>query len=98
MFHVKLKDKKFLAEWMGKLVVAHFIEFDGKLRDRELWNPDTNHEQFKEVWNKLTAEQKYKVNKKCFRRLESDYDLLTMALNKLPKVMDAVMEVIKNDL
>jgi len=94
---VKLEDKKILAEWLGEVVSDHIplgLYMVHRMLLLDKWNPDTDHNDFKEVWNKLKA-------------LDLDVDLLgkldccgncvkfaDLIFNHLPKVMEAVMEVI----
>ena len=73
---MKLKDKKFLAEWMGFKTRPSEDSFEIFFDDRALflnddyrnrwiwelhWNPDTDHKQFAEVWIKLSYDQKISV-------------------------------------
>ena len=55
------------------------------------WNPDTNHEQFAEVWNKLSEAQQKIVIIKC---ANNQLAFIHLMLNDLPKVIKAVMEVV----
>jgi len=98
---MKLEYKKFLAEWMGWSLyngsTGWVITKEGmSVTHLDIWNPDTNHEQFKDVWNKLGGEQIYKVIEKTGTRQKAML-FANILLNDLPKVMDAVMEVIKEN-
>ncbi len=110
---MKLEDKKRLVEWMGWDVFEHEEEHEGFSEPTgedciwkndgffcflKEWNPDTNHEQFKEVWNKLTIGMKEHICRSLEIDRKFDYveiGLAELILNDLPKVMDAVMEIIK---
>lgn len=68
------------------------------------WNPDTNHEQFKAVIEKFEST---KMTKKQIDKMSEVFigaplggPLFTSYLwmaNNLPKIMEAVLEVLKND-
>jgi len=104
---MKLEDKKLLAEkLMGWTLLAQTYavgiyfpkdKFKFWIND---WNPDTNPEQFKEVWNKLTLQQQMDIAKDLSEN-RKEYDNIINAFNHilddLPKVMDAVLEVIKEN-
>jgi len=55
----------------------------------EEWNPDTDHEQFTEVWNKLSYEDQVLIS--------GSYPFIAVGkiLNELPRVMEDVLRVIK---
>jgi len=86
---MNLEDKKFLAEWMGYL-----------LEGKNYWMPKfniylmdwPNHEQFKEVWNKLNVEEQDLV---FGQTTDNKLAFIHMLLNELHKVVQAVIEVIK---
>ena len=75
----------------------------GYLKD---YNPDTNPDQFRKIWNRLIEKQKKSVGNKFLVLTYMpnvtypsgiEYGFRTgveLVLNELPKVMDVVMEVI----
>jgi len=103
---MKLEDKKYLAEWMGwevqhfasntkyeHLVIygeTEVVEGGSGLFESNHWNPDDNHKQFAEVWNKLTHKQRYTF----YCEVSGSY-ILDAVLNNLPGVLDIVLKVIK---
>jgi len=95
------KDKKFLAEWMGDAMPTAIYDernmYDIVPKDREymeFWNPDINHEQFKEVFNRLPTHMGISLIRR-FGVEKNPQKYCDIILNNLPKVMDAVMEVIR---
>lgn len=99
---MKLEEKKRLVKWMGgKFSLNPFDDeityFDFKDKDSiftEDYNPNINHEQFKEVWNKLDRQQKDRVIVNCVGVNVTGRDFADMTFNNLPKVMYTVMGVI----
>jgi len=89
---MNLEDKKFLAEWMGRSDPGYFT--NGMEKIEHVWDPDTAHEQFKEVWNKLTKDEHTRIMHKTLIGNSKDY-FSTVLLNNLSKVCQAVIEVIK---
>ena len=97
---MNIEDKIWLAEWMGwrtglDEMIFHMLYKDNFREPTRLkyWNPDTSHEQFKEVRKKLTDEQWAMVNLLCTdskNRLMED-----VVLFELPKIMEAVLTVLK---
>lgn len=103
---MNLYTKKKLAEWMGwdinnhpnvKKYPSFFKNWDDKTKTDGFmlflnmdWNPDTDHKQFTEVWNKITVADK--------RVLYDDSDptefSINMLLNDLSGVMEIVLEVL----
>lgn len=66
--------------------------------DGEEWGPDYNHNQFKEIWNKLTGPEMDSLNDKL--KVHSPWDdhpchLMEVYCNDPVKVLDAIIEVIK---
>lgn len=107
---MELEDKKIVAKWMGYKSCMEENVTTGESylvvnknigKGYRKWNPDTNHEQFKEVFNSLDIVQRTKVYKKlgCYdddfsRSIQCDI-ISDLILNELPKVMRAVVQVIK---
>ena len=100
---MKLEDKKFLAEWMGWKVHRRYglddvlwfeLDFGDKSISITKWNPDTDHQQFAEVWNKMQTWKQDMVNERILP-IYSPSHFVTEVLNSLPKVMEAVLEVLK---
>ena len=101
-----IEEKKFLAEWMGWRIEYHgggeVIDcpqgrIPGIMSFRE-WNPDTDHKQFAEVWNEMCDVQQGMVERLVEKKVKLSgltIDFVSELLNDLPKVMDAVLEVIK---
>jgi len=87
------EDKKMLAEWMGWTFNGY--QFLGEMPNGGIhemnWNPDTDHKQFAEVWNKLTEFQRHTV----LGGFGTYYLAFNECLNNLPKVMEAVLTVIQ---
>jgi hypothetical protein len=106
---MKLEDKKFLAEWMGWQTfctlgpVAKSMEEIKHGEDWEVmfsnsdWNPDTDHQQFAEVWNRLDDRQRYDVIDMHLRMNRDGVRFISEVLNNLPAVMDAVLEALKDN-
>ena len=104
---MKIDDKKFLAEWMGwENVKAPFEESWSKMNEvgesmlitfgLDSWNPDANHDQFKEVFNKLDERQLIgTVADELCNRLPLTFAKLI--LNSLPKVMETVLAVLRKE-
>jgi len=94
---VKLEQKKIVLEWLGWVLDGYFKDQNGKGRALDLWNPDTNHNDFKEVWDKLTDDNKSQLMWKLSKTntVEHFPSAISLILNDLPQVMEAVMEVIK---
>ncbi len=96
-----LEDKKFLAEWMGweigrdytPQMTGIFFRNGNKIYREVKWNPDTDHKQFAEVWNKLDDKQRFAVSTFLYEMDEPSF--ISIILNDLPKVMEAVLEVLK---
>jgi len=102
-----IESKKFLAERMGwesehpKGGLVFFIMTKDEPVNTILksfmadkWNPDTNHEQFKDVWNKLTDNQRTQVEIKTIHNSVRG-SFVWILLNDLPKVVKEVIEVLK---
>jgi len=92
---MNLDDKKFLAEWMEYKYIdrLHVKDKRGEyVVDGREWNPYTNPEHFKEVWNKLTFMEKSVI----VASMESGV-MIESLINDLPKVMKYVMETIKEN-
>ena len=98
---MKTEDKKYLAEFMGweisnpGLVGGTYIEMDDGPLPIEHWNPDSNHDQFKEVWNKLDETDQMYVLLGIDESGQGTNDTVSISLNDLPRVMEAVLEVIR---
>jgi len=105
---MKLKDKKFLVKWLGYTIekdptgrLEYFINGHRQMFLRE-WNPDTNPEQFKEVFNKLDVEQR-KLSEQIYLESNNPYynnhadSGIEILLNDLPRIVQAVIEVIKEE-
>lgn len=99
---LSLEDKKLLAEW---LYPKGF--WDNEMEDWIVkkskssihvfgvseWDPDINHEDFKEVWNKLTIDQTNQIL--CNLVVIDPGYMAHLILNDLPRVCKAIIEVIK---
>jgi len=106
---MKLEDKKFLAEWMD--IDLRYARTNGEWifvnqhKNAVSWNPDINHEQFKEVLEHLSEKQQDEVWYLLWRTKSQELDsknhnMITIWVwiaNHKVEVMDAVMEVIKDD-
>ena len=96
---MKLDDKKFLAEWMGYKFysnaqgVLYYNENDSHIVINQ-WHPDTDHKQFTEVYKKMTREQQLRMGMLIAKHNCWPYDII---LNKLPKVMEAVLTVLREE-
>jgi len=105
-----LDEKLELARWMGWFVQGNSLN-DGPTiyfyqenvqkgtpeRPLDKWNPDTQPD-FVDVWNKLTSGEVKKLLKVLDEKEGEQIfrpDIIDMVLNDLPKVMKAVIEVIK---
>ena len=98
---MELSSKKALAEWMGYHFIQNshperFFEQTGEhayiqMGNLDSWNPDTDHKQFAEVWNKLSELQQ----EQALWYMPQDEEPVDRVLNNLPKVMDAVLEVLE---
>jgi len=96
---MNLEQKKKLAEFMGWKFgeYPHSEIFIWKNKNQSTlliaeWNPDTNHVQFAEVWNKLEESQQEEV---MFLGADSSKKWTSTLLNDLPKVMEAVLEILE---
>ena len=107
---MKLEDKKFLAEWMGWNIIKKDVCFNTdeklfilkktKYGTSEIptshYNPSDDLYEFREIWNKLSDRQKYEVEYDLEELYgEEEDNPFTFLLNELPKVMDAVIKVLK---
>ena len=99
---MKTEEKRELAEWMGKTVSFHkgWTKIDNDYADQ--WNPDTDYKQFAEVWNTMDGRLQNEVlskfgieDEETGERILCKTGAVGMILNDLPKVMGAVMEVIR---
>ena len=101
---MEIEDKKILAEWLGWKVekdkYGYFLwASDGLTRcDMDGWEPDENHNQFKDIWKKLTGPEMDSFNDKL--KTNSPWDdhpchLMEVYCNDPVKVLDAIIEVIK---
>jgi len=98
---MEIEDKKILAEWILKIVDGdilrtrylngHFLEI--KLKD---WNPDKNHNQFKEVFDKLDPIIWPEVIKNLPDVPDNFWYGCYFMMNHLPKICQALIEVIKD--
>jgi hypothetical protein len=104
---VKLEDKKFLAEWMGAekkistgdtLLRYIFPNNPNALYVEDEFNPDTDHKDFAEVWNKMTMEQQQIVIKLSVGEplnVATHCWWTTKLLMHPEQVMDKVLELLK---
>ena len=97
---MELEQKKILVEWMGwqldPMIKGIYYRKDDMIVLRN-WNPDINHNHFAEVWLKLKGTQRSFVAEKFkidMGDLNESMYLANLILFDLPKVMEAVMEVI----
>jgi len=105
---VKLEDKKILAEWLGEVVSDHIplgLYMVHRMLLLDKWNPDTDHNDFKEVLRKLTPKQRGELESiVCdrFPEVEKKVPISFMfndylwVSDNMSSVMDGVMEVIKD--
>ena len=105
--NMKLEEKKILAEWMGWEVDPLFPDDEfwrPEIKNKSGkviyyfhdWNPDTNHEQFKEVWNKLPTHLGISLIRR-FGVEENPQKYGDIILNNLPELMDEIIEVLKEE-
>jgi len=103
---MEIEDKKILAEWLGWVFVEgsqgpeYFScdSFEDKNRGLTIqcptWNPDSNHYQFNEIWNKFNLSQKHVVLVRC-KEAGSPINAVNLILSDLHKVCQIAVEVIK---
>jgi hypothetical protein len=96
---VNIEDKKFLARFMGWKVNSPmengnfwYVKQNGDGVTNYFWNPDKSLEQFSEVWNKLSQPQQDTLR----LGFNTVHEYVKTLLNDLPKVMQAVLKVIKD--
>ena len=82
---MRIKDKKFLVEWM-KWNISKSFDWKG-------FNPGTDPKQFKAVWNTLTGTQQHKV----IWKFTNVYAFVDALIFSLPNVMKAVLTVLKEE-
>lgn len=91
---LNIEQKKKLAEWMGwqlDPMVENYYYTPNRNWHLNEWKPDRKHKHFAEVWNKLSEGQQEDV---MFLGADSSKTWTKTLLNNLPKVMDAVLEVL----
>ena len=82
-------DKKLIANWLG---------YDGDIFNNPYYCPDENHNQFKEIWKKLSGPEIDRLNDKLKTNSPWDYHssyVMEIYCNDPVKVLDAIIEVIK---
>ena len=93
-----IEQKKKLGEfmeWRYHTCLNSFYYGDGNddFYDEENWNPDTKHDQFSEVFERLEPHQKELIFKK-FNAYNDPGNWTNALLHRLDKVMEAVLEVL----
>ena len=102
---MELENKKYLAEWMGwKYVGGNVVDFFHPSHDRKIievkkWNPDTDHKQFAEVRHNISDFVWERIKQAYFSQhlSERQGNFEDAILFYLPKVMEAVLEVIRDE-
>jgi len=86
---MKTEDKKLLAEWLG---------YEGDIFNNPYYFPEENHNQFKEIWKKLTGLEKNSLSDKLKTNPHKDHHpcyVMEIYCIDPVKVLDAIIEVIK---
>lgn len=65
--------------------------------DSDDWDPENKYEQFAEIWNRLTITQRYNVIDNSLRMNRDGILFINLFMNNLPKVMQSVLDVLRNE-
>ena len=95
-----LEDKKVMAEFLGWEFLEgqnayDYVASDGREIDLLNFNPDTSHEQFYEVWEKMTPGQQSTVLQNCESMDTAEIISALLSKDGLKEFFGFVLQVIR---